>query len=428
MAVGGYVRRADVNRREFLLSMPAMAQLQVVARSNTVQTTGGEKAVLRESDFKYLGCFRLPRTGLPGGPQYGKGLAHRYVDGQLRFITRSYDTTKGAERHPVYEVEAPGLGAEEPRGAPQAETTCVWGSIYGAGDKIDEVWGFYWDPVDQRLFWMTGHQYNADRPFAPSIGCSTLDDTTGMATPVGVWGLKNRSVKMSQCGLTPVPAWFQAAYCPGRRLAAGFGGNFSVLTVGPVSMGPALAAFDPALFSRAPNRSFVPCTPLLGYPAGGRIYGVPDRAHRDTDYHDEFGKWNPRKGVGYWTNTDYLWQAGEWIDTPTKSGIVFFPTLANGRTWYERSTTHAERSSHAWMVYDPADLARVARGRRSEWDIQPKEYWLAQYPGVTYPMGRWTNGPGQMIVGTTYDATTQILYVAVSRVVRSLSVYAYQVT
>lgn len=234
------------------------------------------------------------------------------------------------------------------------------------------------------------------------------------ATPLGAWRFANRSCKMTMGGPCSVPDWFAAAHAPGRRLAAGFGGYFSIVATGPASMGPALTAFDPeALSGRGVQNGAppVPNTVLVGYPFTPRPGPGIDRAHRDTDYRTEFDGWNPVGDTGFWSWTDHLAQAGAWIDTPTVSGFLTCPTLGNGRTWYETSTLHAERASHRWYVYDPADLADVAAGRKQQWQIQPAARWAVQYPSITYPLPGWSDGPAQPVTGVAWDAPTKRLYV-----------------
>jgi hypothetical protein len=196
-------------------------------------------------------------------------------------------------------------------------------------------------------------------------------------------------------------------------LAAGFGGYFSIVQTGPASMGPALAAFDPAVLDRPPGD--VPVTPLVGYPHHPTPYAPPDRCTRDADYRDDFTGWNPQGDRGWWTWADQIDGAGVWIDTPAVSGLLVMPSMGNGRVWYEQSTLRAERSSHWWYVYDPTDLAAVAAGRREQWQIQPRHRWSVTYPSIDYPLPGWADGPPNPVAGAAFDPATNRLYVAVRR-------------
>jgi hypothetical protein len=297
---------------------------------------------------------------------------------------------------------------------PVARQVASFGDTSGGRNVLDasgrrgEIRGLYWDEPDQRLYWTIGDGYNTVSGADPSIGYSTISRGTLIAA--GPWALRDRSCKMTMGGLLGVPA-ATATALGGRRLAAGFGGYYSIATTGPVSMGPALSAFDP--HDLGGNHAPVPNTTLVGYPFQGEAYGPPDRAHRDTDYRTEFDGWNPRNGTGYFSWTDYIWQGGVWIETPNVQGVLFLPTLGNGRTWYETSTLHAERASHWWMVYDPADLMAVARRRRRQWAVQPRRSWKVRYPGLPDPLPGWANEPMNVITGSVWDPAARRLYVAV---------------
>ncbi len=277
----------------------------------------------------------------------------------------------------------------------------------------DSSTGCTWDPIDSRLYWTYGDTYNTTSPNDPSIGFSTLNDATGEVSSAGCWRV-GQSCKMTMGGVTPIPEWFAKRYTNNRRLGAGFGGYWSIVATGPASMGPALCAFAPPNPTTNPTKSTISSTPLVGYPFGGRPYSRPDRCHRDTDYFTQFDGWNPRNGIGYWNWCDWLWQGGVWIDSPTKHGLIFFPTLGNGRTFYQKSTLNAERASHWWFIYDPTSLALVARGSKKPDEIQPSERWEIKYPGAfTYPLPKWSDEPGYMVTGTTYDPASQRMYIAV---------------
>jgi hypothetical protein len=427
---------SKLSRRKFLKSLgSASLAIPVLAGQDLRRSPGGrfppgpgQKTVLTSADFEYLGAFKLPTNVGAGDPQWGLGLAHRKVGrSEFRFFSRSNGNPKPAA---VYEVAAPRL-TDDPENSETARLVRVWGDIAGT-ESYGTTWGLFWDEEDERLYWTTGNAYNARAPYDPSIGYRILDGRTGQMEGGGVWALANRSCKMAMGGLVSIPEWFSDAYCHGQRLGAGCGGYFSIATTGPISMGPALAAFDPRTLS-APIRSAVPNTPLVGYPFNAVAYTSPDRCHRDTDYTTEFDGWKTRNDVGYWSWSDSIWQGAVWIDTPEKTGLMFFPTLGNGRTWYERSTLHAERASHWWYVYDPADLAAVATKKKQQWQIQPAQTWSVQYPGVRYPLSGWADEPKQPVVGASFDRDFRTLYVAVRfalgvRAGSPIVVYAYRVS
>ncbi|MFM9106919.1 MAG: hypothetical protein ACKOWF_09500, partial [Chloroflexota bacterium] len=381
------------------------------------------KRLLAQSDVTWLGAFRLPATAAGGGDAaWGRGLALRRVGGQLRLLAATVD-----ER--VYEVAVPAPGATAPY--PLAAETATWADIFGGRRLLDGgrtgslLHGLFWDEPSQRLYWSYGDPYNAVSTGDPCLGWSSLG--AGTAEAHGPWRFTGRSVKMTMGGVLAVPPAFAAAHLGGRRLAAGFGGYFSIVATGPASMGPALAAFSPeALGAPGPgDAGDVDHLPLCGYPfqAAGPDADGPFRCWRDSDYDEEFdsGAWNPTGGHGWWTWTDFLWQAAAWIDTPAVEGVLFAPTVGNGRVWYEASSLNAERSSNWWMVYAPGDLARVAAGSAPGWGIQPAARWQPGYPGLpplaTTGWGRAIPGggdePPNLVTGMAWDPEGARLYVAV---------------
>jgi hypothetical protein len=368
------------------------------------------KQLLTQADFKYLGAFVMPDTTPSGADaQFGRGLTHRYVNGELRMFSAAWNPQS------VFEVRVPNLSTKSPY--PQAQIVREWGDIYGSKRYTlsggSEVFGLYWDEADQRLYWSYGDIYNTQTSDDPSVGYSTLNDATGKATPVGAWRFTGRGEKSTMGCVAPIPQWFADAYTGGKRLGAGCGGYFSIITIGPVHVGPALAAFSPPTL---PDRSSIPFTNLVGYPFSDPPYSTPDRCHRDPDYigTGDWVAWAPKNGIGYWTAGDYMFQAALWIDLPDKTGLIFFPTISNGRVWYETSTLHGESVNHWWYLYDPNDLAQVAQGQKQQWEIQPAAEWQIQYPGLTYPLPGWSDLPKNLITGVTYDSTTRRLYVGVA--------------
>lgn len=402
-----------IGRRRFLgAGVAAVAIGAGVARASTAP----RKRLLGPDDIGYLGAFRLPQDIEGDDATFGTGLTHRRVNGRFRLMTAALHQT-------VYEVTVPTLRAAPPFDT--APVARIWGDVTQGNKLLDPapdggarndsgLYGLHWDDQTERLFWSYGDGYNTVSANDPSLGASELDDTSGEVTSLGAWRLGRRSCKMTMGGVTAIPQAWADQHTRGRRLAAGFGGYFSIVALGPASMGPALAAFDPARIDRTPSRGRLPITPLVGYPFNADPFTAPTRARRSTDYRTEFDGWNPRNGRGFWTWADYLSQGGLWIDTPSVQGVLFAPTLGNGRVWYENSTLNAEAASHWWYVYHPDDLAEVAARRRPQWRIQPRRRLRVEYPGIAYPLEGWANGPRHHVVGATFDERSRRLYVCVT--------------
>ena len=361
----------------------------------------GGPRVLTAADVRFVRSFRMPIEVAGTDASWGTGLALRRVGGEVRLLSSTV-------REVVYEVRAA-----------DGALVRAWGDVTSAARVLDgtgrgggTLRGLFWDEATQRLWWTYGDGYNTASGNDPSVGCSRLDAATGAGRPDGAWRFAGRSCKMTMSGILAVPPAFAASF-GGRRLAAGMGGYFSIATTGPVSMGPALTAFDPDEALRTPSTGAVTNVPLVGYPFTAAPNGAVDRCHRDTDYRTEFDSWTPNGDVGYFTWTDYIGQAGVWIDTPAVHGVLVMPTMGHGRVWYETSTLHAERVTHDWLVLDPAHLAQVAAGQRPQWSVQPTTSWTVQYPGIAYPQPGWANEPFNQVVGSVYDPVDARLYVAV---------------
>jgi len=418
--------RSKVTRREFLGRMTqaglSLGALALGNRSWAAQPSPprnlrigtGTKAVLRASDFSYLGSFKLPQASGGKSTDWSRALTHRYVNGQLRFFT-STDQAPSYTPGEVYEVTYPGCATSN---YPTATVAQHWGDIYG--DKlVDEsnkggtlyVYGLFWDSIGQRLYWNYGNDYNTSASNNPCLGVTTLNDSTGKATPVAAYRMGD--CKMFQYGITAIPSWFASAYTGGRRLGVGFGGRASAESLGPSSDGPVLAAIDPPTGA---HLSELPSTTLCSYPCDP-TNGDPYYCRRPGDYMDGITAAGHPRGpfnngaYGGWQWMDFIYQSGMWIDMPTKHGFMILPVLGHGNIWYESSTIHSDDLKHWFFVFDPMDLAAVAQATKNPWAVIPASYWEVQYALYGYPMGRCDGEPFATPQGATFDATNNRIYV-----------------
>ena len=91
------------------------------------------KQVLTQSDFRYVGGFLMPiNLSNSGDPPWGKGLTHRYVNGELRLFSSGWNPQN------VYEVRAPIPSAGS--NPPTATLVREWGDIFG-GKKSSQSGG-----------------------------------------------------------------------------------------------------------------------------------------------------------------------------------------------------------------------------------------------------------------------------------------------
>src|SRR5262245_12381527 len=101
----------------------------------------GFKTVLTQGDFTYLGAFRMPANIGSLDVGFNRTLTHRYVNGQLRFLSMALAPQSGMQ--PLYEVAAPSSLSTNPSQSPFAAVIKQWADPQGG------VHGIYWDEADQ---------------------------------------------------------------------------------------------------------------------------------------------------------------------------------------------------------------------------------------------------------------------------------------
>jgi hypothetical protein len=392
----------------------------------------GTKRLIQFSDFEYVGGFRFPNEAGDLDLRFGRGLAHRYLGGDLRFLSTGHKTGPGRPNlraGKVFEFAFPGASATPP--FPLAPILREWGDIYQnkmvVGIPPGKSWslndmprGLWWDEQDQRLYWSYacggGDDSYCDLLESYSLGASVLDSVTGRGRAIGCWRIGPAPYKCVIRGCVPIPQWFAQSYTHGRRIAAGFGGSFSMMNNGRVSHGPSLWAIDPP---GSPHMSAIDATVLVSYhPPNAHPYTRPLRCQRPADYRTKLDGWSVRNGIGYWSWTDEIHQGCVWIDLPDKHGVLFFPILGHGQLYYYKSAVKAEKALHWWMAIDPGDLAKVAQGTLARDLVVPAWWQEVRYPQVPYPTGsgwqsEWPLFFGRIprVVGSTFDPTTRMLFV-----------------
>jgi hypothetical protein len=331
------------------------------------------RSMLARSDLTYQGAFDMPiyPVGSPAATTYTYGpLALRRVGGVPRLFSTT--TSSASPNQAVYEVAIPTLKTSSPYNT--AQVVNQWGDIYhdraylysagawtnGRPSSGTAVFGLYWDEADERLYWTFGNIYSDGAARAdPSLGYSKLGaDGSGKSTAYGPWRFQDSKRHMG--GLLAVPSWYARQYTGGRRLAVGYGGYFSILSVGNGSLGPAVAAFSPpSPGTHSPTTSsatdpFAPTlttTVLLGY---GR--GTTDAGYRDTDYENRTPCLVVSGTVASATSTT-LTISG----TPTDGSMPYNVHYFAGHTLEVTDGSGANLQSRLILDYDaPSQTARVA--------------------------------------------------------------------
>jgi hypothetical protein len=412
-----------------LAALPSRdAKAQPPAGPTNLTVGGGPRRLLAQSDFTYLGSYVVTRS-IYGELQYGQGFAHRYVDGQLRFMTLAFlgnPVPAPQEQYALIEFAAPSQ-----LGGRVSAITGHWDHLWNANGWGRNGWwiGLSWDEPSQRL-WTTSAIDYPDNTWAvatKAIFTHTLRPDGGVAELRGPWGIPGIQQRRVYGGVVRIPDSFRSPLAIGPY-GVGFGGYSSRVGTGiPASMGPTLYAIpDPG--SQPNDSDFAPGTvrTLMDHAAGtvGSDWypaGQPtsyDRGIRNPDVQNDFEApyWQSPApdGLGRWTWGDSAWNTGAWIDTPAKHGFLIVPTFGSGRVWYAGSTLHRERYSYEIQIFDPEHFGQVATGARPPWNVKPVSRWqIGPLPDLTPTTTFSGNSPQKGVAGASWDPLAKRLYLYV---------------
>ncbi len=332
------------------------------------------KLLLGQPDFRYKGYYKVLRDGNYANLaelEYGQGFTHRYVNGQLRFLTMSFFGNVTGGGYQLIEFAAPAS-----IGGTVTARTNHWSDIWAGTDLgSGGVWvGLWFEQAKNRLWSTWGIDYPDDvaAAYTKSFVVRTLNDDGTISNVGGSWGLAGVQQRRVYGGVVGIPQWFQDLYGV-APYAAGWGGYASRMGLG-VSMGPTFYAMpEPTAYPAGdiPTSAFKTLMDHSSGTLGGDWYaaGHPvsfDRGVRNSNVKDDYDTPNWQSpapdGLGRWTWGDSNWNTGCWIETPNRFGFVTVPKLCNGRTWYETSTLHCESQSAEIQVFDPREIGQVALG------------------------------------------------------------------
>lgn len=345
--------------------------------------------LLRPEEFAYLGAFRLPAD--PGGGsnwEYsGQGLTF-YPQGDPGGEADGFPGSLFGVGHDhqlfVSEISIPApVNSRSLEDLPIAATlqpfADITGGMFGEGD-LPRIGIEYLPPQEGQseglLYFVRGQHF---QDFEPSHGWATLDLSD--PRPAGPWRIEGYTNYVTSDYLFAIPPEWAAENTPGLTLATG---RFreGVWAGG----GPALFAIAPWRAGNPPlaGASLTEVTPLL-------LYGVQEPGL--TDIASAEGQWM----AGY-LEADHWWD-GAWLETGGKSAVVFAGTKALGSSWYgfangvvwdydcaeqdpptcpdvpewpyDNRGYWAEDYQAQLLLFDPDDLAAVARGEMATWEPQP---------------------------------------------------------
>ncbi|MCL2060509.1 MAG: hypothetical protein FWH01_15905 [Oscillospiraceae bacterium] len=367
-------------------------------------------------DLEYAGSFTMPRV--PGSVAndekafFNSGITLRTVDGEKRLIAAT-----GTATQTLYEAAIPEPGkfmGSDDSAVPIAELRTVFGELKkeAPADSNGTMW---YDESDGLLYWTNFNSYYTSPTIEfPVLRSARLDadvlveyqqwyqpSDTGDAPFKSFWG-----------GVTALPAGFSEEYADGRKLALGFGGNYSINASAP--WGPSFAAVT------------VDEPPVGGGGSGGEIDMLPviyssiyNRAYRDGDYFyaNSLTDTPTSPWQGSWTTQDTI-RSGVFIDLPDKKGFIVFARQAVGRIGYDYGGYNWNGLyKNSLYFYDFETLGKAAAGEISKVSVMPTSTASIELP---YEPTSYN----QIIAGSCFDPETRRLYLYCMNALRGRYDYA----
>jgi hypothetical protein len=343
-------------------------------------------------EIAYEGFFGVRTNG--NDSTYGQGLTHRYVDGELRFLTL---TLRGI----LHEFRVAGT----PPGGTVTETTGAWD--IGATETLRDFNGIWYEQAKNRL-WITSSQDYTNEDHPARVTTLTLGND-GEVRNVHTVSL-DVPAKRVYGGCNAVPTDLIARI--GGPYVCGWGGYTSLLAQGGgASVGPTMFAIaDPdsvragerlrartVLDASGNNRGVRKTIPTNYFDGGDRRQNPPSRP---TTPPDRSGDWlSPnRDGLGWMVWGDSYYNTGFWIGT-TYGAVA---SLCKGSCWYQSSTLAFDGRQFELHLWDGTALGRDRLAR-------PTAMFELDLPRGNDRV--WSgNIPTGNIAGATYDATSGRLY------------------
>ncbi len=326
--------------------------------------------LLSESDFQYLGAFRLPNgTSETATWDWGGHSMTYYPDGDSGGPSDGYPGSLIASGHAwahlVSEVSIPVPVISQGKNVGELNTA---GTIQGFTDLLDvsdlEIprTALCYLPRQgnqnsAKLYLAWGYHMQEDPPDLTHGWCDLNFGNPNIKRGWYLAGLPTHIRNMSTNDyMFEIPESWANEYTPGKRLATGRfrDGGWS-------GQGPALFAIGPWNDGNPPaDGAAIANTKLLLYTStydqeGGNIM---------NNYHhsDE-------------------WTGAEWLTTDDKAAVVFVGTKGLGDCWYGNENGPClECENRGWwssqfeaqiIFYDPSDLAAVASGQMQPHEPQP---------------------------------------------------------
>jgi hypothetical protein len=353
--------------------------------------TSQAHAQVQLANISYEG-FRNVRTN-GNNSTYGQALTHRYVNGELRFLTLALGGV-------LHEFRIAGVGL----GGTVTQTTGQWD--LNPTDGLNNFNGIWFEQAKNRL-WLTSAQDYTNVNHQAKVTLISLG-SNGTATAIKTFYL-NVPAKRVYGGCNAVPAALVSQI--GGPYVCGWGGYTSLVAQGGgASIGPTMYAIaDPDTVSNggtmsartvldtASSRGLRKTLPV-NYFDGGDSRQNPST--RPTSAPLSSAQWlSPNaQGLGWMTWGDSYYNTGMWIGT-TYAAVA---SLCKGSCWYQSSTLAFDGRQFELHLWNGSTLGSDPLRR-------PSEMTELNLPsGNTSVWGG--NSPTGNISGATFDNVTGRIY------------------
>jgi len=327
------------------------------------KTPAAKTTRIMPDDFVYAGAFRLPdvhpehgwkwsgqaltfAADRPGGSLYGTGHDHLQHVSQISIPKPVISKTKNLKELPVAKTLRP---FADVRGKMFGEMEQPRAGLTVLGERL--------------YFCFAPHLDETGRGATHGSCPLTLKQPSA-----GPWRVGDEVAYVTADYMTTIPVDWAKAHVGGMRVATG-----RFRDGGQGAMGPALFAIDPAPGGKTPAaKAKIPCKTLLRYSA---VDAEPPR-HALKDYHhaDE-------------------WFGAIWMSSGSRAAVAIVGSKGKGKCWYGfangvvwpeegpwPAVPAAPNDQRGWwstsysgqaLLYDPADLAAVAAGKKKPHEPQP---------------------------------------------------------
>ncbi len=387
-----YKRRVmDFTPGSRLLLVPVLAGALLAGSTLGSRTVNAQAPPLRSESFTLDGYVDVRTNG--NDSTWGQALTHRYVDGELRFLTI-------ALRGQLHEFRIAGTAP----GATVITPTARWN--LGPTDALNNFNGIWFEQAKNRL-WITSAQDYTNENHRAKVTIVTLGDN-GRVTVAKRFTL-NVPAKRVYGGCNAVPAALVEQL--GGPYVCGWGGYTSLVNQGGgASIGPTMYSIpDPdtvkdgatvrarTILDAAGQRGVRLTIPTNFFDGGDPRQNPSSRPSGSPARGADWLSPN-RDGQGWMVWGDSYYNTGVWIGT-TYAAVA---SLCKGGCWYQSSTLAYDGRQFELHLWDGASLGRDRLQRPSVMSelalpIDNDRIW-----GGNTPTGN--------IAGATFDETTNRLY------------------